>query len=150
MRRNVKGPRQRPLLCYLNFGRLNCGGTPIRVLINHCWAIDRMLLVIQYSTRPAGKKKNITLKTSGMNHISLACMGSGGAGLSAVCSMVVRVMTMGRMKKGSGEDRSLIHKIQGALRISTLDSSTQYNAMNTGIWIMMGKQPPMGLTFSSR
>src|SRR5659263_171810 len=56
------------LLCgpfyYLNFGRLNCGGTPIRVLITHCWVIARMLLVIQYSTRPAGKKKNITLKIS--------------------------------------------------------------------------------------
>ncbi len=39
---------------------------------------------------------------------------------------------------------------QGALRISTVDSSTQYSAMNTGICTMMGKQPPMGLTFSSR
>jgi len=84
--------------CYLNLGRLNCGGTPMRVLIIHCWAIDKMLFVIQYSTKPAGKKKNITEKISGMNHINLACIGSGGAGLSAVCSKVVKVMTRGKMK----------------------------------------------------
>ncbi|MNF18606.1 hypothetical protein D3C80_2227890 [compost metagenome] len=54
------------------------------------------------------------------------------------------------MKYGSGDDRSVIQPIHGALRISTLDSSTQYSAMNTGIWMMMGRQPPMGLTFSSR
>ena len=82
----------------LNFGRLNCGGTPILVLITHCCAMDRMLLVIQYKTKPEGKKKNITLKMSGMNHIILACMGSGGAGLRAVCSKVDRVMTIGKMK----------------------------------------------------
>ena len=39
-----------------------------RLLMNHCCAIDRMLFVSQYSTRPAGKKKNITENTSGMNH----------------------------------------------------------------------------------
>ena len=32
---------------YLNLGRLNCGGTPRRVLMIHCWAMVRMLLVIQ-------------------------------------------------------------------------------------------------------
>ena len=32
---------------YLNFGRLNCGGTPIRVLMTHCCAIDKILFVIQ-------------------------------------------------------------------------------------------------------
>ncbi len=73
----------------LNFGRLNCGGTPMRLLMNHCWAIDRMLFVSQYSTRPAGKKKNITENTSGMIHIILACIGSGGVGFSQVCSNVV-------------------------------------------------------------
>lgn len=51
-------------------------------------------------------------------------------GFSAVCSMVVSVMTTGRMKYGSGAERSRIHRIQGALRISTLDSNTQYSAMN--------------------
>ena len=70
----------------------------MRVLMTHCWAMDKMLLVIQYSTKPDGKKKNITLNTSGMIHIILACMGSGGAGLSAVCNKVDRVMTTGKMK----------------------------------------------------
>src|SRR4030095_16191254 len=31
--------------------------TPSRLLMNHCCAIERMLFVSQYSTRPAGKKK---------------------------------------------------------------------------------------------
>src|SRR4051812_10874960 len=121
----------------------------MRVLINHCCAIDSTLLVIQYSTRPAGKKKNITLNASGMIHIILACIGSGGAGLRPVCNSVVKVMTAGRMKYGSAADRSWIQPTQGAPRISTLDSSTQYKAMNTGICTMIGKQPPIGLTFSS-
>src|SRR3954471_14306141 len=111
--------------------------------------MDRMLFVTQYSTRPAGKKKNITENASGMNHIILACTGSGGAGLSAVCSSVDSVITTGRMKYGSGTDRSLIHRIHGAPRISTDASNTQYSAMNTGICTMIGRQPPIGLTFSS-
>jgi hypothetical protein len=32
--------------------------------MNHCCAIDSMLFVSQYSTRPAGKKKNMKLKAS--------------------------------------------------------------------------------------
>src|SRR5690349_23478472 len=107
--------------------------TPSRLLMNHCCAIDSTLLVIQYSTRPAGKKMNITLKASGMIHISLACIGSGGVGLSQVCTSEVAVMMTGRMNHGSGADRSWIHRIQGAWRISTDESSTQYRAMNTGI-----------------
>ena len=69
----------------------------MRVLMSHCCAMDKMLLVIQYNTRPEGKKKNITENANGMNHINLACNGSGGAGLSAVCSMVVNVITTGNM-----------------------------------------------------
>ena len=49
-------------------------------LICHCCAIDRMLFTTQYSTRPAGKKKNITENTSGMIVMTLACTGSGGVG----------------------------------------------------------------------
>src|SRR6202008_2450383 len=97
-----------------------------------------------------GKKMNITLKASGMIHLSLACIGSGGVGLSQVWNSEVAVMTIGRMYQGSGADRSVIQPIHGAWRISTDDSSTQYSAMNTGIWITMGKQPPIGLTFSVR
>src|SRR5450830_2139211 len=105
---------------YLKLGRWNFGGTPIRVLMSHCCAIDSTLLVIQYSTKPAGKKKNITLKASGMNHISLDCIGSGGAGLSAVCSKVVRVITSGRMKYGSGAARSMMQPTHGGARNSQL------------------------------
>ena len=46
--------------------------TPSCLLIIHCWAIDKILLVNQYSTNPEGKKKNMTLKAKGMIHISLA------------------------------------------------------------------------------
>src|SRR5687768_1389644 len=56
--------------------------TPSCLLIAHCCAIERMLLVSQYSTSPEGKKKNITEKASGIIHISLACIGSGGVGFS--------------------------------------------------------------------
>src|SRR3954468_12302973 len=121
----------------------------MRVLINHCCAIDSTLFVTQYSTRPAGKKKNITENASGINHIILACTGSGGAGFSAVWNSVDSVITTGRMKNGSGSDKSWIQPTHGAPRISTDASSTQYSAMNTGIWIRIGKRPPIGLTFSS-
>ena len=69
----------------------------MRVLISHCCAMDKTLLVIQYRTKPAGKKKNITLKASGMNHIIYACKGSGGAAFNAVSSMVVIAITTGRI-----------------------------------------------------
>ena len=69
----------------------------MRVLIIHCCAIDRMLLVIQYKTKPDGKKKNMTEKASGIYHIILACKGSGGVGFNAVCKSVVKVMTRGKM-----------------------------------------------------
>ena len=115
----------------------------------YCCAIDRMLFVSQYSTRPAGKKKNITENTSGMIHIILACTGSGGVGFSQVCSRLVAVISSGRMKNGSFAERSVIQPIHGALRISTLDSSTQYSAMKNGIWTRMGRQPPIGFTPSS-
>ena len=78
----------------------------MRVLMTHCCAIDNTLLVIQYNTKPAGKKKNMTLNASGMIHIILACIGSGGAGFNAVCSKVVSVMNSGKIKKGSGADKS--------------------------------------------
>ena len=60
--------------------------------------MDKMLLVNQYNTKPAGKKKNITLKAKGMIHISLACIGSGGVGFSHVCNRVVSVINSGKMK----------------------------------------------------
>ena len=48
----------------------------------HCCASESTWLTTQYSTRPAGKKKNITPKISGMNIITLAWTGSGGVGFS--------------------------------------------------------------------
>src|SRR6185369_5337321 len=98
--------------------------TPSRLLIRYCCAIERMLLVSQYRTRPAGKKKT-TEKTRGMIHIIRACTGSGGVGLSQVWSRLVPVISSGRMKYGSLAARSVIQPIQGAFLISTVDSSTQ-------------------------
>ena len=49
-------------------------GLPFSILrvMTHCCAMDRMLLTTQYSTSPAGKKKNMTEKMIGMNIITLA------------------------------------------------------------------------------
>lgn len=110
----------------------------------HCWAIDSVLLTHQYSTRPAGKKNIIPPNTSGMIIMTLACTGSGGVGLSLICRNMVAIMMAGRMKNGSRTERSCTQRIHGAPRISTLASSTQYSAMNTGICTTMGRQPPAG------
>src|SRR5690606_13028236 len=48
----------------------------------HCWAMDRMLLTTQYSTRPAGNHRKKKVKMIGSSFITRACMGSGGVGLS--------------------------------------------------------------------
>jgi hypothetical protein len=98
---------------------------PNCLLIIHCWAIDKILLDNQYNTKPAGKKKNITLKASGMNHIILAWIGSGGVGFNQVWNMEVAVISKGRMNQGSGAAKSCTHPTHGALRISTDDNSTQ-------------------------
>src|SRR3546814_11916190 len=80
----------------------------------------------------------------------LACVGSGGVGLSLICRNMVAIMKAGNMNQGSRTERSWIQSIQGAPRISTLPSNTQYKEMNTGICTTMGKQPPSGLIFSVR
>ena len=64
----------------------------------HCCAIDKILLVSQYKTKPDGKKKNITLNTSGIIHINLACVGSGGFGFNQTCSKLVAVIKSGKIK----------------------------------------------------
>src|SRR3569832_2374345 len=66
-------------------------------VITHCWVMDRMLLTTQYSTSPAGKKKNMTEKMIGMNIITLAWTGSGGVGFSLVCTNIETAMMTGRM-----------------------------------------------------
>ena len=40
-------------------GKRYLPSTPSRLLITYCWAIDKMLFVNQYSTRPDGNTKNI-------------------------------------------------------------------------------------------
>ena len=55
------------------------------------------LLTTQYSTKPAGKKKNITEKTIGMIFIIFACIGSVGGGLRKVWANIVPAIISGRM-----------------------------------------------------
>src|SRR5690606_33997046 len=78
-------------------------------VIDHCCAIDKVLLTHQYSTRPAGKKNIIPPKTSGMIIMTLAWMGSGGVGFSLICRNMVAIITAGRMKYGSRTERSCTH-----------------------------------------
>ncbi|MCY1466822.1 hypothetical protein D9M71_852810 [compost metagenome] len=61
----------------------------------------------------------------GIIFITLACIGSGGVGLSICWISMVAPMTIGRMKNGSFTARSVIQPSHGAWRISTLSSSTQ-------------------------
>ena len=84
-------------VAYLNFGNRNFISTPMLLLICHCCKIVKVLFVIQYSTKPAGKKKNMTENAIGMIHINRACSGSGGTGFKAVCMKVVAVITAGKM-----------------------------------------------------
>src|SRR5690554_8188245 len=110
--------------------------------------MDRRLLTTQYSTSPAGNQRKKKVKIIGNSFITLACIGSGGVGLSCCCTNILKPMIIGRIKYGSLLDKSVIHSIQGAWRISTLSSSTQYKDKNTGICTKIGKQPPSGLIFS--
>src|SRR5712691_3608707 len=107
--------------------------------------MDKTLFTTQYNTRPAGKKRKNIVNTNGSAIITFFCIGSSGEGFSICWPAMVIPIIMGNTKYGSGEDRSFIHKANGACRSSTLSSSTQYSAINTGIWTTMGKQPPSGL-----
>src|SRR6201999_3086167 len=119
-------------------------------LINHCCTMVSVLFVTQYSVRPAGNENSAALKASGISHIILACTGSAGAGCSETRSSDVAVIRIGRIAYGSMMDRSWIQPIHGAPRISADDVSTVNSAMKIGIWMKIGRQPPSGLTFSSR
>ncbi|MOA50565.1 hypothetical protein D3C78_1735940 [compost metagenome] len=87
--------------------------------------MERTLLTTQYSTRPAGNHRKKKVKMIGISFITLACMGSGGVGLSICWISMVPPMMIGRMKNGSFTDRSMIQPSHGAWRISTLSRSTQ-------------------------
>ena len=65
------------------------------LLMYHCCPIPKIFCMVQYRTRPAGKKKNITEKTSGRINITFACTGSGGAGLSFVWINIDAPMIIG-------------------------------------------------------
>ena len=67
------------------------------MVITHCCAIDRMLFTTQYSTRPDGKKKNMTENISGIHIIILACIGSAGCGFSLVVMNIEIAYSTGRM-----------------------------------------------------
>jgi len=59
---------------------------PMTRFMCHCWKICSELLISQYSTRPAGKKMNITENAIGMICITFACTGSWiGVGDSFTC-----------------------------------------------------------------
>src|SRR5690606_8060405 len=110
--------------------------------------MDRRLLTTQYSTSPAGNHRKKKVKIIGNSFITLACIGSGGVGLSCCCTNMLKPMMIGRIKYGSLLDKSDNQNIQGAWRISTLSSNTQYKERKTGICTKIGKQPPSGLIFS--
>ena len=105
--------------------------------------MDKILFDNQYSTKPEGKKKNITLKASGMIHIILACTGSGGVGFNHVCNSDVNVINKGKINQGSGAAKSCTHPTHGALRISTEDNKTQYNTIQLDINGKKGTSSPV-------
>src|SRR5688572_14224758 len=91
-------------------------------LIFHCWAIDRTVLVSQYSTRPAGNHMNMKVMITGMNANTFACTGSGGVGFNLYCANIATPISTGSTKYGSRDERSWIQPMNGAWRISTLSS----------------------------
>ncbi len=49
---------------------------------------------------------------------------------------------------GSAADRSWIQPKKGAWRLSMVTKRTFYRSTNTGIWMIIGRQPDAGLAFS--
>ena len=92
----------------------------------------------------------MTENISGMIFIICAWVGSLGGGFSVVWNHMVAAIRIGRIKNGSGRDRSVIQPSQGAWRNSTDRKIIQYRPMKIGICTSMGRQPPKGLIFSSR
>lgn len=65
--------------------------------MNHCCAIDKILLTDQYKTKPAANPPKINVKTKGRNIKILAWVGSVGAGLSFCCNHIVKPMNIGKI-----------------------------------------------------
>ena len=83
------------------------------------------MFVNQYNTSPAGKNAKNTVKITGKTFMTRAWMGSAGAGFRRCCISIAAPISSGRMKYGSRLDRSWIHSMNGAWRISTDSSRTQ-------------------------
>ena len=77
------GPRKG----YRRFAAAAAASFSSRWFMCHCWKIWMQLLTSQYSTRPGGKKMNITENAIGMICMTFAWTGSEiGVGDSFTCS----------------------------------------------------------------
>ncbi len=65
--------------------------------MNHCWAIDKILLTDQYKTRPAAKPAKTKVNTNGNKANILACVGSAGAGFNFCCNHIVKPIKIGKI-----------------------------------------------------
>src|SRR5947209_2052281 len=126
-------------------------------------------------TSPAEKLASMKVKMIGIQLKIMACVGSGGGGLSFICSHMVTPMISGHGPRwrngpitgttvgshgispnrlntvsGSGAERSLIQPKNGACRRSMVTNNTLYSAKKTGTWMTIGRQPATGLIFSLR
>src|SRR5215510_14089235 len=92
------------------------------------------LFVNMYTPSPDGKNNMNTVNIAGMKYIIIfCCAGSPPCmGISFCCTKYVEPITSGKMKYGSGADRSGNHK-NGMLYSSTAVWSVVYSANHTGI-----------------
>src|SRR5262249_2403387 len=113
------------------------------------------------------------VKISGIQLNTICWVGSGGGGLSFICTHMVTPMMAGQMpicmkppisgntvgsngispnsvKKlvGSRGGKSLNQAENGGGRILIVIDRTLESEKNTGIWIAIGRQPAIGLIFS--
>ncbi len=58
--------------------------------------MESTLLTNQYKTNPEGKFKKSTVKITGINIITLACIGSGGAGFNFCCNSILNPIKIGK------------------------------------------------------
>ena len=82
-----------------------------------------------------------------MAFITWACVGSmvGGCGLSLWVKTITNPNIIGRIKNGSGTDKSLIQKPKEECRSSTISLNAKKKPIKNGICASTGKHPPRGL-----
>src|SRR5215470_16616799 len=78
--------------------------------MSFCWKIWSTFDTVQYSTRPAGKFRNIKVKMNGMTNIIFACRGSPVVGVIFCWMNIVTPMRIGRTYVGSWLARSQIQR----------------------------------------